>query len=218
MPPPIKETASAITPEITMKIPFRITASRPTASARVTRPGLLRTLSPLRTAEDRPGHPLDPVVEPARDLAKLAAEVLDQADALGRHRRPHLGRLGDPLDQPLRLVARQEPGPQVVELLAVERPGQRLLDGGLSQRPRQRLLELRPLQDPHQRPLHGGALGGAHQRLLDRRLGGAIQAGQAGDLACAPRARSEQARRERSGRWLSLTSSDRTLVGGARCS
>ena len=148
----------------------------------------------------RRDHPLEPVVQTARDPTKLAAQVLDQARALGGNRRPNLGRLCDPLDQALGLVARQEPGPEVVELLAVQRPCQSLLDGRLSERSGHRLLELRPFQDPDEGALHGGTLGRPHDRLLDCRLSGAIEAGEAGDLARSTRAGSDQARRERSPR------------------
>ena len=64
---------------------------------------------------------------------------------------------------------------------------------GCPERPGQRLLELGSLQDPDEGALHGGALGRPHDRLLDRRLGGAIQAGR------GRRPGARRARRFRSG-------------------
>ena len=178
-----------ITPAITMKMPFRITASRPTASARVTNPACFGL-------SVRCGR---------RKIARATrSSPSSSRRATWRSWRPR----SSIRPAPWAVTAARTSGASAIRSTSfwasslASSWAQRLSNCSLSsarasarstagcpERPRQGLLELRPLQDSHQRPLHGGALGGADQRLLDRRLGGAIEAGQAGDLACAPRAR-----------------------------
>ena len=85
---------------------------------------------------------------------------LDQADALGADRGPHLGRAGDPLDQLLGLLAGQQPAPDLVDQLAVHRLEHRPLDRVALERPLHRLFDHRasaapapsPARPPRSRP------------------------------------------------------------------
>ena len=78
--------------------------------------------------------PLEEVVDGRRRTRDLAAEVGDQSDALRGDRDPDLGRLGDPLDEHLRLVAGEDVLPDAVGDLAVDRPADRLLEPLLVER------------------------------------------------------------------------------------
>ena len=133
----------------------------------------------------------------AGQLADRAADVLEQADALGADRGPHLGRLGDPLDQLLGLLAGQQPAPDLVDQLAVHRLEQRPLDRVALQRPLHRLFDDRALQNPRHRPLDRLALDRGDDRLLGRDLDGAVDPGRFADAAGAAHADPEQPRRER---------------------
>src|SRR5205823_271442 len=136
--------------------------------------------------------------EPPGDAAELAPEVLDQAGPLGRHRGADLGRLGDPFDELLRLIACQEPLPEAIEELAVQPTRERSLGGWSPESSGHGVLELRPLQDAHQRSLERRALGRAYDRLLGGRLGGTVQAGKPGHSPRAAGSGSHHARRKRS--------------------
>jgi hypothetical protein len=83
--------------------------------------GAIRRLGPPFPEQDRPHHALERVVEPARDPAHFPRDVLEQPGALRRDRLADLRRLGDSLDEPLRLVAREQPLPRLVDRFALER-------------------------------------------------------------------------------------------------
>ena len=144
------------------------------------------------------------VVEAARHVADRAADVLDQARALGADRGPHLGRLGDPLDQLLRLLAGQQPAPDLVDQLAVHRLEQRPLDRLALKCPLHRLFDDRAFQHPRHRPLDRLALNRGDDRLLGGDFDRAIDPGRVGDGPARrerrPRATGRRAAGCRSGR------------------
>ena len=106
-------------------------------------PGVAGALRALRAAQDAAHDPLDRVIDVPRDPAELAADVLDQSDSLGGDRGAHLRRLGDPLDQPLHLVAVQDLVPDAVDHPAVERFDDRVLNRRSVERLGDGLLETR---------------------------------------------------------------------------
>ena len=121
-------------------IPFRIAASAAVASAA----GHEADACPgARVARRRA-----PGARPARGrrrcgrppVAHLAADVGDQADALRRQRLAHLGRLGDPLDQALGLVARRAGAPRCGRRARSRAPARRILELGLASVRSKRLL------------------------------------------------------------------------------
>ncbi len=149
---------------------------------------------PPLAEEDAADDPLEAVVEAAGDAADGAADVLDQPHPLGADRRPHLGRLGDPLDQLLGLLGGQQPPPDLVDQLAVHRLQQRPLDGVALQRPLHGLFDNRALQDPRHRPLDRLAFDRGNDRLLGGDLDRAVDPGRFGDAAGAADADAEQPR------------------------
>ncbi len=132
-------------------------------------------------------------------FADRAADVLEQADPLGADRGPQLGRLGDPLDQLLGLLAGQQPAPDLVDQLAVHRLDHRPLDRVALERPLDRLLDHRALEHAGDRPLDRLALDRADDRLLGGDLDGAVDPGRPADAAGAADADAEQPGRERQG-------------------
>src|SRR3954471_22959295 len=99
-------------------------------------------------------------------LRGLAAEIIEQAIALRSDRLSDLGRLGDPLDQLLRLVAGQQAFPEPVDHLAVERLGERALDRRAGQGLLYCLFDDRPLEHAGDRALGRLALDRPDYRLL----------------------------------------------------
>ena len=174
------------------------------------RPGALGGLGPLLSPRDPPHDPLDRTVGRARDLPDLAPDVVQEPDALGGDCGAHLGRLGDPLDELLRLVAREQPLPHCVDELAVEGVDQRPLDRRAVERAAHRLLDGRPLEDSHESTLDSRALHGADDRLLGRRLDRAVHAGGLGDPPCTAGAAAEQSGGKRRPGFLHSTSLRRT--------
>jgi hypothetical protein len=128
-----------------------------------------------------PHHALEQIVEPAGDLGDLAAEVTDQAHAMGGDRRPDLRRLGDPLDRLLDLVGGEQPVPDAVDQLGVEHLKRRALDRGAGERPAERLLGLLALEHPEDRALDRRTLQRPDDRLLGGSLGDLVEPGGAGD-------------------------------------
>ena len=114
-------------------------------------------------------------------------------DALRRDRGADLGSLGDPLDELLRLIAGQQPAPDLVDQLAVERLDQGLLHRLALQGSLDRLLDGGALQDPAQRPLDRLALQRGDDRLLGGDLDRAVDAGGPGDALGPAHAGAEQA-------------------------
>ena len=130
-------------------------------------------------AADHPTHEaLQPVVEAAGDLADLAPDVAQQADALRGDRGPELGRLGDPLDQLLRLVGVQQVIPDLIDELGVEHLHHGALHRGAGQGSLQRVLRRLTLEHTDDRPLDGGALERAHDRLLGGALDRVVDPGR----------------------------------------
>ena len=186
----------------------RVTSATNAVKARLTKTPSIAIARPRLTAparsvgssrrlaeEDAADDPLEAVVEAPGEAADRAADVLDQAHALGADRGADLGRLGDPLDQLLGLVAGQQPFPDLVDELGVHRLQQRLLDGVALQRALDRLLDDRAFEDPGHRPLDRLALDRGDDRLLGGDLDGAVDSGRFGYRARAPDADPEQARR-----------------------
>jgi hypothetical protein len=99
------------------------------------------------------GEAFEHVVEAVGKVADLPTDVLEQPDALLAHRRPHLGCLGDSLDELLRLVACQHPLPDAVHELRVERLDDGSLQPRACPRPLERLHQGRALEYAEQRPL-----------------------------------------------------------------
>ncbi len=131
-------------------------------------------------------------VEPVRDPPDLAADVLQQAEALLGDRSPDLRRLGDALDELLRLVAFQQPVPDLVDQRAVERVDRRPLHRRAREQPLDRLLDGRPFEHPDQRALDRRALERADDRLLGGEVDGVVDAGRLRDGARASRAAAQQ--------------------------
>ncbi len=197
--PAKKESISAAIAATPEKARLTISTSRPKARPRVSAPA--RSVGSLRGLRnvDLARHPLDAAVEPPRGVADRVADVLDEADALGADRGPQLGRLGDPLDQPLRLLAGQQPPPDLVDHLAVQRVDHGPLHRLALQRPVHGLLDQRPLQDPHQGALDRLAFDRRDHRLLGGGLDGPVDAGRPADRARSPHPGAEQPHRERQG-------------------
>ncbi len=120
----------------------------------------------------------------------------EQADALGADRRPHLGRLGDPLDQLLGLLAGEQAAPDLVDQLAVQRLEQRVLDRVALERALHRLFDHRPLQHPGHRPLDRLAFDRGDDRLLGGDLDRLVDPGGAADRAGAADSDAQQPGRE----------------------
>ncbi len=161
------------------------------------RAGALGRLGAALAEDDAARDPLDHAVEAPGHVADRVADVLDEADALGADRGAQLGRLGDPLDQALRLVAGQQAPPDLVDHLAVERLDQRLLHRVALQRAAGRFLDQRPLQDPHQGALDRLALDRGDHRLLGGGLDRAVDSRRLADRARSAHAGAEQPHRER---------------------
>ncbi len=183
------------------------TPSMTKARARLTAPAWSLATARRRRKKMRPHDPLEAVVEAPGQFADRAADVLEQAGALGADRGPHLRRLGDPLDQLLGLLAGQQPAPDLVDQFAVHRLQQRSLDRLALQRPLHRLLDDRPLQHPRHRPLDRLALDRGDDRLLGGDFDGAVDPGRLADGADPAHADPEQPRRERQVAVLSVASS-----------
>ena len=143
-------------------------------------------------ADHPPDEALETVVEAAGDRADLAADVAQQPDALRGDRGPELGRLGDPLDQLLRLVRSQQSVPDVVDQLGVEHLDSRPLDGRARQGALERVLRRLALEHADDRPLDGGALERAHDRLLGGALDRVVDPGRRGHPLGAAGADAEQ--------------------------
>ena len=144
-------------------------------------------------AADHPTHEaLETVVEAAGDLADLAPDVAQQADALRGDRGPELGRLGDPLDQLLRLVRSQQPVPDVVDQLGVKHLDSRPLDGRARQGALEGVLRRLALEHADDRPLDRRALERAHDRLLGGALDRVVDPGRRGHPLGAAGADAEQ--------------------------
>ena len=79
-------------------------------------------LAARRPAEEPADRSLEEPVDGGGGPRDLAAEVGDQADALGGERHADLRCLGDPLDEHLRLVAGEDVLPDAIGDLAVDRP------------------------------------------------------------------------------------------------
>ena len=180
-----------------MKPRLTKTPSIAIARARLTTPAWSVATGAAAAEEELPGDPLEAVIEAARQLADRAADVLEQADALGADRRPDLGRLGDPLDQLLGLLAGQQPLPDLVDQFAVHRLDQSTLDGVALEGSLDRVFDDRPVEDAGHRPLDRFAFDRGDDRLLGGDLDRAVDTGRLGDRARPSDADAEQARRER---------------------
>ena len=154
---------------------------------------MIGRLAAGRPAEEPAEGSLEEVVDRDGGPRDLAAEVGDQPDALRGERHADLRRLGDPLDQHLRLVAGEDVLPDAIGDLAVDRPPDRLLEPLLVERVLDGVGEPAVLDQAGDRPLDGGALEGADDRLLDRDLDRPIDPGRTGDPADAAGAPLEEA-------------------------
>ncbi len=161
--------------------------------------GVAGGLLPRGPGDHPARQPLQSRVDAVGEARHLAADVGDQPDPLGGDRGPHLGRLGDPLDQLLGLITRQQPSPDLVDQLAVQRLDHRLLQRLALQGALHRLLHRGTFQDPGQRPLHRLALDRRDDRLLGRGLHGPVDTGGARDRLGSANACAEQAGREGKG-------------------
>ncbi len=164
------------------------------ASARLTAPA--RSLATARRRRKMMRRTIRSKLSSSRRVRSTdrAADVLDQAGALGADRRPHLRRLGDPLDQLLGLIGGEQAPPDLVDQLAVHRLQQRPLDGLALQRPLHRLFDDRAFDHPRHRPLDRLALDRRDDRLLGGDFDRAVDPGRLADAAGPAHAHAQQAR------------------------
>ena len=145
---------------------------------------------------DPPHEPLEAIVEASRDISNLAADVVQQPDALRRDRSAHLGCGGDPFDQFLRLVGGEQPIPHVIDQLRIEDLDRSALGRRARERPLERLLRRIGFEHANDRALDRGALERAHDRLLGRALDRIVDPCGAGNPLPRPGAVAEQSCRE----------------------
>ena len=183
--------------EIAKNVALMIATSIASPRARVTNPALsdgsvrgglrARRRAILSTAR----------VEPVGDPPDLTAEVLDQPDALGGDRVADLGGIGDPLDQLLHLVAREQLVPDLVDQLRVDGVGERPLELRAGEHATDRALGRRALEHPDQRALDRLALERADDRLLGRHLDRVVDPGGFRDRSRTAGATAQEPRGER---------------------
>ena len=198
--PPKKVASRVAAPAITVKKRLTMTASIDQREAAGDGAGAVGRQRPAATEEDPAEDPLEGVVEVAGEFVDLAADVAEQADALGGDRGAHLGRLGDPLDQLLGLLRGEQAAPDLVDQLRVEGLDQRLLHRGAVERALHGLLDHRPFEHPGDRPLDRLRFDRGDDRLLGRDLDRFVDPGRAPDRPGAAGARAQQPRRE----WRAL--------------